>query len=259
MFFLRHNPTFYHGFFEPSTVLMSRPQTFPATTEEKAADSQDTTKTVYRSIDAHVNESDDNFSLVMDLPGVKSDKLTVQVDGSTLSIAADRPTANGSIVAYRQRFALDEDTVDADNLKASLSDGVLSVQVPKKEEAKPIEVPVIEGEPTTSTAEDLRLTFDVPGVKAADLTAVVHNGVFSIKGERKKGNSYSRVQRTMTLDRHRTDLTQLKAHLAHGVLTLTAPQKEQVPAKQIKLHGEDKPKHNVLVETVPETELAGSQ
>ena len=144
-------------------------------------------------------------------------------------------------------------------LKASLSDGVLSVQVPKKEEAKPIDVPVMEGEATASTAEDLRLTFDVPGVKATDLKVVVHNGVLSVQGERKKGNSYSRVQRTMTLDRHRTDLTQLKAYLADGVLTFTAPQKTQVPAKQIKLDGEDKPKQNVVVESVAEQELAECQ
>ena len=82
---------------------MSRPNTFYAPVRE--ASSRDNKK-VYRSIDAHINETDDNFTLIMDLPGVKSDKLTVQVERGTLSIAADRETSSGSVVAYRQRLCL---------------------------------------------------------------------------------------------------------------------------------------------------------
>lgn len=245
---LRHNPDFFHGFFEPSTVLMSRPTAVYPSNEESV--SQDN-KTVFRSIDANAHESDDLFTLTMDLPGVKSDKLTVQVEGCELSVSADRPTANGSVVAYRQSFTVDEDTVDADKLKATLADGVLTLTLPKKEEAKPIEVPVFEGDAAAGTKEDLRITFDFPGVKAADLKAVVHNGLLTIKGNCKKGNSVARIQRTMTLDRHRTDLTQLKAYLADGVLTITAPHKEHDAPKTIKLNGEDQPKQNVLVESVP--------
>jgi HSP20 family protein len=274
MYLLRHNPAFYHGRFDTGaspTVLLSRQNCFaPGKEDNQDNSNQDNSKMVYRTIDANASESDDQFTLTMDLPGVKSDQLTVQVEGGgVLCISADRPpTANGTIVAYRQRFAVDEDTVDAAKLEATLEDGVLTLTLPKMEAAKPIEVAVVEGEAAASTAEDLRITFDVPGIKAADLKVVVHNGLVTITGERKKGNTFARVQRTMMLDRHRTDLTQPRAYLAHGVLTFTAPHKEPEVAKTIQLDAaaaqqppqqqnvlvESAQKQNVLVENVPEEE-----
>jgi HSP20 family protein len=281
MYLLRYNP-YYHGRFDTGaspTVLLSRPSCFaPGKEDNQDNNNQDNSnqdndnsksKTVYRTIDANASESDDQFTLTMDLPGVKSDQLTVQVEGGgVLRISADRPTANGTIVAYRQRFAVDEDTVDADKVKVTLAEGVLTLTLPKNEAAKPVEVAVMEGEAAVSTKEDLRITFDVPGIKAADLKVLVHNGVLTITGERKKGNTYARVQRTMMLDRHRTDLTQPRAYLAHGVLTFTAPHKEPEVAKTIQLDAaaaqqppqqqtvlvENAQKQNVLVENVSEEE-----
>jgi HSP20 family molecular chaperone IbpA len=273
MYLLRHNPAFYHGRFDTGaspTVLLSRQNCFAPDKEEnqdKDNSNQDNSKMVYRTIDANASESDDQFTLTMDLPGVKSDQLTVQVEGGgVLNISADRSTPNGTIVAYRQRFAVDEDTVDAAGLKVNLADGVLTLTLPKIEAAKPIIVAVMEGEAAVSTEEDLRITFDVPGIKAADLKVVVHNGVLTITGERKKGNTFAHVQRTMMLDRHRTDLTQPRAYLAHGVLTFTASHKEpavaktiqhdapaaQDPPQQMNVLVESAQKQNVLVETVPE-------
>jgi HSP20 family protein len=257
MYLLRHNPAFYHGLFDPnSSLLLARPNSLAAPNNEESPD-DNKNKKVYRSIDANANETDDQFTLTMDLPGVKSDQLNVQVGdgGSSLSITADRPTANGTVVAYRQRFTVDEDMVDTEKLQATLADGVLTVLLPKKEAAKPIEVPVIEGEPAALTAEDLRITFDVPGIKAAELKVVVHNGLLTITGQRQRGDTYSRVQRTMMVDRHRTDLTQPKAYLAHGVLTFTAPHKEEVATKMITLDAgaaaQPPQEQKVLVETVP--------
>jgi HSP20 family protein len=245
MYLLRHHS--HHGLSDNSAVLMSRPNCF-AHHPSKEEDN----KTVYRSIDAHANESDNQFTLTMDLPGVKPDKLTVQVADGLLTVSADRPTANGSVVAYRSRFAVDENTVDAGEVKASLADGVLTLTLPKKEEAKPIELPVMGGEAAGTTEEDLRITFDVPGFKAADIKVVVHNGMLTIKGEHKKGNSISRIQRTIMLDRHCSDLTQSKAYLAHGVLTFTAPHTEQGVTKTVQLNAlAEQPQQNVTVVNVP--------
>jgi HSP20 family protein len=227
---------------------MSRPHFFAHPSKE-----EDNKTAVYRSIDAHANESDSQFTLTMDLPGVKSDMLTVQVADGLLTVSADRPTANGSVVAYRQSYAVDENTVDVGEVKASLADGVLTLTLPKKEEAKPIEVPVMEraAAPGT-TAEDLRITFDVPGFNAADIKVVVHNGMLTIKGEHKKGNSISRIQRTIMLDRHSSDLAQSKAYLAHGVMTFTAPHTEQGVTKTVQLNATaEQPQQNVTVVNVP--------
>jgi HSP20 family molecular chaperone IbpA len=224
MYLLRHHH--HHG--DNSAVLMSRPHFFAHPSKE-----EDNKTAVYRSIDAHANESDSQFTLTMDLPGVKSDMLTVQVADGLLTVSADRPTASGSVVAYRQSYAVDENTVDV--------------------EAKPIEVPVMEraAAPGT-TAEDLRITFDVPGFNAADIKVVVHNGMLTIKGEHKKGNSISRIQRTIMLDRHSSDLAQSKAYLAHGVMTFTAPHTEQGVTKTVQLNATaEQPQQNVTVVNVP--------
>jgi HSP20 family protein len=248
MYLLRHNPAFYHGMFDDSAVLLSRPHCF--------ATGKNDNKTVHRSIDTNATESDDQFVLTMDLPGVKADTLAMQVASGVLSISADRPTANGSVVAYRQRFTFDEDSVNAEKIKATLTDGVLTLVLPKKEEAKPIEVPVQEGEAVGSPKEDLRITFDVPGVKAADIKVVVQNGILTIKGERKKGSSFSRINRSVMLDRHRTDLTKPTAYLADGVLTFTAPHKELAAAKTIELNAMvEQPQPSVLVETVTDEDI----
>jgi HSP20 family molecular chaperone IbpA len=216
--------------------------------------------------------------------------------GTGLTIAADRhqqrhhdPTLGDDdeddtttygpvVVAYRQQFAIDDDLVNAEQLQATLVDGVLTIMLPKKEAAQPIPVPVIEGEAvidgTDGTAGDLRITFDIPGVKADELQVVVHHGMLTItmvRAQKRGGHNHDsfahRVQRrTMMLDRHRTDLTASKAYLSHGVLTFTAPHKTSVAAKTVPLNAtttlmaaavEQKPT-KVLVETVSEEDAGAA-
>ncbi|WP_394842711.1 Hsp20/alpha crystallin family protein [Pendulispora brunnea] len=98
--------------------------------------------------------SDDERALfVVDVPGVKSEDLDITVDGRVLTIKGSRKF-NGpaqskntqavlgrSYGSFSRAFTLPDD-LDATNLTAELSDGVLSIRIPKLEAAKPRRIQV---------------------------------------------------------------------------------------------------------------------
>jgi HSP20 family molecular chaperone IbpA len=85
------------------------------------------------------------------MPGVSRDRLTVQVDRDTLLIEGDAqiemPEGMNALYAdvrstrFRRSFTLSSE-LKADAIDASLKDGVLSVRIPKREEAKPRRIEV---------------------------------------------------------------------------------------------------------------------
>lgn len=97
-------------------------------------------------------ESADDFTLYMDLPGFRKDDLNVTVKEGVLTVSGDRPcqeTKDDKLFNYRERcaghfvrsFKLPEN-VEPEKLDATYEAGVLSLALPKKEEAKPITVKV---------------------------------------------------------------------------------------------------------------------
>ena len=103
--------------------------------------------TVWRpSVD--VIEREGSFELTLDLPGIKKEDLTITVKEGTLSLSGERirPEQNENQELYRnyerpygqfeRSFKL-PDHVDGEKIKASFADGVLTVEVPKLEKAKP--------------------------------------------------------------------------------------------------------------------------
>ncbi len=87
---------------------------------------------------SRVNENDDSFTLSMDMPGVDSESLKVRFENQILSIDGKRaePELN-----YKRSYRLPT-TVDAEKLQAKLSNGVLTVTLPKAEASKAREIPV---------------------------------------------------------------------------------------------------------------------
>jgi HSP20 family protein len=94
-----------------------------------------------------IEETDAEFRVRMDLPGVKREDLKVEVESDTLLIEAERKAeANDEVqVLHRERathahfsrrFSLGE-TVRADAIVARLVDGVLELTLPKAEKALP--------------------------------------------------------------------------------------------------------------------------
>lgn len=93
----------------------------------------------------------DRYLLHADIPGVDPGSIDVDIDGSQLSIRAQRTAGNGegmrwitrerSDGAYLRQFTLG-DGVDVDHISASYESGVLTVVIPVSERAKPRKIRV---------------------------------------------------------------------------------------------------------------------
>ena len=94
---------------------------------------------------------DDAILVTFDLPGVDPDKFEITVDKGTLVVSATRVAepADGEAYVVRERPAgtftrrvrLGE-WVDRDRIEASYDAGVLSIQIPLAEQAKPRKIEV---------------------------------------------------------------------------------------------------------------------
>jgi HSP20 family protein len=102
---------------------------------------------------ADVSETDDAYLIEADLPGVKQDQVSVEVSGGDLVISGEitrreragvlrRATRRQGRFTYRTMLPAD---ADADQVSASLSDGVLTVRVAKAETAKPRRIEITAG------------------------------------------------------------------------------------------------------------------
>ncbi len=93
-----------------------------------------------------VIEDTDGITVYADLPGVNKDRLKINVDGDTLQIDGvlqSSVTAGTSplyvemkCTHFRRAFTLSRE-LDSANIRAELRDGLLTLRVPKLEEAKP--------------------------------------------------------------------------------------------------------------------------
>lgn len=96
--------------------------------------------------DYDIEESDEHFVLSVDLPGFKKDEVSIEVDNGVLTLKGERirETKDKSKTHYVGRsygkfsrsFTLPE-RAKVDQISAEQKDGVLTVTIPKSEEAKP--------------------------------------------------------------------------------------------------------------------------
>ena len=92
-------------------------------------------------------EDKDNFIVRAELPGMKKDDIELSLHDGSLSISGERKTENTYQEAevYRaerffgrfQRTVTLPAPVQAEDVKAQYADGILTVTLPKTEEAKP--------------------------------------------------------------------------------------------------------------------------
>jgi HSP20 family molecular chaperone IbpA len=93
-----------------------------------------------------IYENQDELVLVLDLPGVPSDAVNVDLDKDTLTITGRRSQAlpEGSRVVsgeglgwdFRRQFTIGAQ-IDQERIKAELKHGVLEVHLPHHERSKP--------------------------------------------------------------------------------------------------------------------------
>jgi HSP20 family protein len=95
-----------------------------------------------------IHEDKEKLVLTAELPGFKQDQIEIQLEGGVLTIRGDRKfeveKTNGknyhrverSYGQFVRSFTL-PNNVDRENVRASFSDGLLNIEIPKREEAKP--------------------------------------------------------------------------------------------------------------------------
>jgi HSP20 family protein len=99
-----------------------------------------------------VVENKDSFSVKLELPGMKKDEIEVSLHDGVLTVSGERKAEKHEEDAevYRaerfvgrfQRSLTLPSTVAADKVKAAYTDGVLTITLPKSEEAKPKKIDV---------------------------------------------------------------------------------------------------------------------
>jgi HSP20 family molecular chaperone IbpA len=126
-------------------------KTVPQYTREKDTQVREGTRSQERYVAPPVDiyETSEGLVVLADLPGVAKEALDVRVENSLLTIRAKAAhTARGEPV-YREyelanffrQFELNE-KVDQQNISAELKNGVLTLNLPKAEEAKPRRIDV---------------------------------------------------------------------------------------------------------------------
>jgi HSP20 family protein len=89
-----------------------------------------------------VLETENEFLILADLPGVKPEDVDVRFEKGELALHGRRPGADEfDATAYHRSFAVAE-SVAADKITADLKAGVLTVRLPKVEAVKPKRIAV---------------------------------------------------------------------------------------------------------------------
>lgn len=109
------------------------------------------TRGVYPPV--NLNEEGDGYVLTAELPGVSPDDIDVAIEGATVTLSGERKieyaAGDGTAVHRRERqsgtfrraFELPSE-IDLDAAKASHSNGVLTLHLPKSAAAKPRQIAI---------------------------------------------------------------------------------------------------------------------
>ena len=114
--------------------------------EHLATDNRDTGRKV------DLAQRDDNYVISAELPGVQAEDLNVSVENDTLTISAEKRDEyegkEGGVYSRERSFGRVSrsfqlgNQVDAEKIDAEYKNGVLTLTLPKVEQAKPREVKV---------------------------------------------------------------------------------------------------------------------
>ncbi|KAA3620718.1 MAG: Hsp20/alpha crystallin family protein [Flavobacterium sp.] len=94
----------------------------------------------------NISELDDAYQVEMAVPGMKKSDFHIEIDNQVLSISSEVENSEETndenytrrefgYASFKRSFSLPE-TVEEDKIKANYVDGILKLELPKKEEAK---------------------------------------------------------------------------------------------------------------------------
>ncbi len=96
----------------------------------------------------NIKENGDAFTVEMAAPGMSKEDFKISLENEILTISAERKSENETkegerftrrefnYQAFQRSFHLPKSTVDYDQIRAKYENGVLSIHIPKREEAK---------------------------------------------------------------------------------------------------------------------------
>ena len=102
-------------------------------------------KSNYPRVD--IREDRESVTLDATVPGLRKEEVSIDYEDGHLKISADKKTRAGDDFIHREIhrsafsrwFSVDEEVYEVNNINANLADGILSITIPKKEEAvKPL-------------------------------------------------------------------------------------------------------------------------
>jgi len=109
-----------------------------------------------------IDETADEYLVTADLPGIKKEDINIECVGNQLTISAERKYESTEgrkqerserfYGTFQRSFTLPSG-VDAENIQASYEGGVLTVHVPKVEQAKPRKIEIGEGKSSQAAQE----------------------------------------------------------------------------------------------------------
>jgi HSP20 family protein len=89
-----------------------------------------------------VLETENEFLVLADVPGVKPEDVDVRFEKGELTVRGRRPAAREYEPTHYHRVFAVADTVAADKITADLKNGVLAIRLPKVEAVKPKRIAV---------------------------------------------------------------------------------------------------------------------
>ena len=105
-----------------------------------------------RYLKFEIYETQDEYVLEAELPGWKREEVDINFENNVLTLNGSRRLANGDdgrnwlrveglTGGFSRSFTI-SNAVDASGVKAVMKDGVLSIHLPKREEAKPRQIQI---------------------------------------------------------------------------------------------------------------------
>lgn len=103
----------------------------------------------------NIKEDNDGFEVEMSAPGLDKKDFNIELNNNTLTISSEKKTENESkddqtftrrefsYQSFSRSFTL-PNIVEGDKISAKYDNGILKIQIPKKEEAKPKPAKLIE-------------------------------------------------------------------------------------------------------------------
>jgi HSP20 family protein len=94
----------------------------------------------------NIAEDDNKFAIEFAVPGLTKSDFSINLENDVLTVKSEKENSNEenndnytrkefSYSVFQRSFTL-PDAADGENIKAEYKDGILSIEIPKKEEAK---------------------------------------------------------------------------------------------------------------------------